>query len=68
MYLSWYNHIVGYNNYSEIVLIALVMDYDGPRMYTSHLAPDLTLTSSQDIAHDYPKELKNRQHEVFKLV
>ena len=50
------------------LFIALVMDYDGPRMYTSHLAPNLTLIRCQDIARDLPKNMKNRLNEVFKLV
>ena len=57
-YLSWYNHIIWYNNYSETVLMALVMDQDGPRVSTPGLAPDLTRTNCQDIARDYPKDLK----------
>ena len=45
-YLSWSNHIIGYNNYSETILMAVVMD--GPRVSTSGLASDLTLTSCQE--------------------
>ena len=68
MYLSWYNHIIRYNNYSENVLIALVINYNGPKVSTTGLAPDLTLKSCQDIAHSYAKYLKKRQKEVLKLV
>ena len=67
-YLDWYNHIKGYNNYSETILIVLVMDQVGPRVSTSGLNPDLTLTSCQEIDCDYPKNLKNRENELFKLV
>ena len=33
------------------------MDMNGPRVFTSGLATDLTLTSSQDMARNYPKDL-----------
>ena len=48
--------------------MAVVIDKDGPRVSTSSLATDLSLTNSQDIAHNYPKDFKIRQNEVFKLV
>ena len=68
-YLSLYNNIIGYNNYSEtIILIVLVMDQVGPRVSTSGLDPNLTLTNCQEIDCDYPKDLKNRKNELFKLV
>ena len=57
-YASWYNQILGYDNNSETVLVALVMNQDGPRMYTLGLVPDLTLTRCQNISRDYPKGLK----------
>ena len=64
-HLSWYNHIIGYNNYSETILMAVVIDKDGPRVSTSSLATDLLLTNCQDIGHDYPKDFKIRQNEVL---
>ena len=38
--------------------MAVVTDQDGPRVSMSGLAPNWTLTSCQDIAHDYAKDLK----------
>ena len=54
-FLSWYNHVIGYNICSETILIVFVMDQDGPRRSTSGLPHDLILTSCQDVARDYPK-------------